>query len=110
MLKEQVYWVDQWPVMDGYIPSRDLEGWRAKCSIRLRKCLERLSIKTLHEFASHREECFLIQKNFGETSFIELNRILQEFGYPKIQAGIACAQCNAVEETRRKRAYSWRSD
>lgn len=49
-------------------------------SVRARKCMERMNIRTIGDLCEHGEQQLLSAPNFGATSLIEVKRKLAEFG------------------------------
>lgn len=49
-------------------------------SVRARKCMERMNIRTIGDLCDHGEQQLLSAPNFGATSLIEVKRKLAEFG------------------------------
>lgn len=60
--------------------ARDIPIDQIEFSIRARRVLEQLNIKTLGELASRTEAELLSQKNFGQTSLAEMRQRLAEHG------------------------------
>lgn len=71
---------------DGYAPSESDDGLLSRTiesiefSVRSRRVLEQLGIRTLGELASRSEIELMSQKNFGQTSLNEMKQKLSEFG------------------------------
>jgi DNA-directed RNA polymerase subunit alpha len=51
-----------------------------KLSVRARKCLQKLNIRTVGELMGHTEAELLGCKNFGMTSLNEINKALGDLG------------------------------
>ncbi len=71
---------------DHIVPDSEVEGLRhksvddLKLSVRARKCVQKLNIRTIGELIGQTEAELLGCKNFGMTSLNEINKALSDLG------------------------------